>query len=108
MAEWLKRNRRGYLSSGATLLELILTPDGVDKPPAIDRRDAAVAASVIQWLGTNCGMGFIWTCEKKIDRARDIERDKRINLFELRKREADEQREAERRRNRPASRHYER
>ena len=33
----------------------------------ISQRDAFVAATVIQWLGTNIGQGFIEKCQKKIE-----------------------------------------
>jgi hypothetical protein len=53
------------------LLELLLRPDGVEWPQVVSQRDAEVAACVIQWLGTNVGMGFIWEAEKRIDAARE-------------------------------------
>jgi len=34
---------------------------------SISQRDAFVAATVIQWLGTNIGQGFIEKCQKKIE-----------------------------------------
>jgi len=68
-ARW-KRLMRQRLSSGATYLEMILAPNGGPVIPYVSRRDAAVAASVIQWLGTNCGCGFLWACERELEEAR--------------------------------------
>lgn len=68
-AEWKKRNRE-RLSRGWTLLEAILCPDGTENyPPPVSRRDATVAASVVQWFGTNVGGGFVRACERAIDAA---------------------------------------
>jgi hypothetical protein len=36
------------------------------------QRDAAVAASVITWLGTNVGSGFVDSCERQIKREDNI------------------------------------
>jgi len=36
----------------------------------VSRRDAMVAATVIQWLGTNVGRGFVLGVEREIDEAR--------------------------------------
>ena len=77
-AAWKARNRRSPgINSGFTYLEWILCPSGQRYPPPISRRDAAVAASVIQWLGTNIGLGFIRECERKIDQAERTIEDKR-------------------------------
>lgn len=71
LAEWKRRNvRRASINRGFTTLEWILSPECASPPPPISRRDAAVAASVVQWLGTNGGLGFIKTCERKIAEAR--------------------------------------
>lgn len=82
-AKWKKMNRRSPgVNSGFTYLEHILTPDG-GRPGPVSRRDAVVAASVIQWLGTNCGLSLIWDCERKIDALRrtDDEKIRRPSLF---------------------------
>lgn len=70
-AGWKRLNRRRQWH-GATLLELIMQPtsDRGLSPFVVSRRDAEVAASVIQWLGTNVGYGFIRSCERAIDEAR--------------------------------------
>jgi hypothetical protein len=68
----------GWGSGGFTLLELILCPTGRDPHlqgvPVVSRRDAVVAACVIQWLGTNCGGAFLRETERRIDEAQERER----------------------------------
>jgi len=95
-ARW-KKLMRQRLSNGATYLEMILAPNGGPVIPYVSRRDAAVAASVIQWLGTNCGLSFVWGCEREIEQLRrtDDERRSRKSMLALR-REYDAQREAAR------------
>lgn len=86
-AEWLAANRRrAGINGGNTLLELILAPD-CRRAVYVSRRDAEVAACVIQWLGTNCGGAFLRTCEDKIDAedARAIERRRRERERERRR-----------------------
>jgi hypothetical protein len=55
-----------------------------------------VAASVIQWLGTNCGLGFIWQVEQAIEKAEESARVRRRRgtLQALRK-ERDERRRSQ-------------
>ena len=68
--QWKKSNERHpAINSGFTSLEWILAPNA-EWPAPVSDRDAEVAASVIQWLGTNCGMAFMWECERKIEQAR--------------------------------------
>jgi len=38
------------------------------------RRDAVVAASIIQWLGTNVGRGFVLEVERELEKARETQR----------------------------------
>ena len=65
--EWKRHNeRRSGINRGYTYLEWILCPSSQQYPGPVSERDAQVAASVIQWLGTNVGLGFIQTCEQKI------------------------------------------
>jgi hypothetical protein len=94
-AHWIKENRR-LLSSGHTLLAHILCPDDRNTPATVSRRDAVVAASVIQWLGTNCGLGFIWQVEQAIEKAEESARVRRRRgtLQALRK-ERDERRRSQ-------------
>lgn len=68
-AEWRKFQRQWR---GCGLLPLLLSPDGYRNalgeviPVPVSRRDAAVAATIIQWLGTNVGRGFVNRCEAVI------------------------------------------
>ena len=55
-----------------TLDHILGGPDGKAMRPT--DRDSIVAASVIQWLGTNCGRGFIDECEREIDNGNRISR----------------------------------
>lgn len=67
LEKWREDNvRHQAINSGFSTLEWILCPDGEKRPGLVSHRDAQVAASVIQWLGTNCGQGFIWECERRI------------------------------------------
>lgn len=71
--EWKKSNiRHSWLNSGFTSLEWILCPEGNWGPPPVSERDAQVAASVIQWLGTCCGFHFMRKCEDKIKKADEL------------------------------------
>jgi len=63
--------RKPGINGGRGILEILLTPEKYDNgytSTRISQRDAKVAASVIQWLGTSCGMGFLIETEKKIQR----------------------------------------
>ena len=74
--EWVKRNaRKPGINGGYTLLEHILCESGNKYPKEVSPRDMFVAASVIQWLGTNCGKWFMRECEEKIpelSKAREV------------------------------------
>ncbi|MCK5604361.1 hypothetical protein KAR91_20900 [Candidatus Pacearchaeota archaeon] len=73
---WKKRNvRQPYSNGGFTYLEWILCPDDRRVPALVSDRDAEVAASVIQWLGTNVGTSFVYECESKIKLERKREQD---------------------------------
>lgn len=71
---WLKENKQvPGLNGGYGLLEhLLSTKPGI--VAMVSDRDSVVAASVVQWLGTNCGRGFIYECEREISAARELER----------------------------------
>lgn len=61
---WAKDNeRKPWLNSGRGILELLVKPLG-----PITQRDMDVATAVIQWLGTNVGMGFLKGVELQINR----------------------------------------
>lgn len=73
LAEWKRENKRSPgVNRGYSLIEWILCPDGRTEPLPVSTRDARVAASVIQWLGTNCGLAFMRRCEQKIRQARSL------------------------------------
>jgi hypothetical protein len=65
--EWCKENERQRgVNSGFTLLEWLLCPPGQIRPDPVTFRDMQVASSVIQWLGTNCGLAFLHETDRKI------------------------------------------
>lgn len=70
-----KKHAASNLSSGGTLLDHILWPEKSQSvwrfPPQASRRDAVVAATVVQWLGTACGHSFVVGCEREIHEADD-------------------------------------
>lgn len=73
--KWDEENKRSPgIKGGFGILELLLdkklrTVETVfHSPPPITQRDAFVAATVVQWLGTNCGKWFLEECEKKINK----------------------------------------
>lgn len=68
---WAKDNTRspGW-NSGFTTLEWILCPEGQRHPSPVTHRDAQVATSVIQWLGTNCGLALVREAERRINEER--------------------------------------
>ena len=71
-AEWKRMNREW-----PDLLGLILAPEDGRRdlltkqilPAYVTRRDAVIAASIVQWLGTNVGGGFVRRCEQKVKEA---------------------------------------
>lgn len=76
--EWIKLNeRKPAINYGFTTLEHILDPsveilrgkrqECWPSPPRPSQRDAEVATTLIQWLGTNCGKGFVDRCERRIN-----------------------------------------
>ncbi len=74
--EWERKNKRQPgLNGGLGYLEMLLNPNSKRLSSFgpcsfgakdITQRDAFVAATVIQWLGTNVGGCFIEECEKII------------------------------------------
>lgn len=96
---WQKENERvSSVNHGYASLELILTPTRIrresprgwhDSPyyvPPVSQRDAEVATTVIQWLGTSCGLSFMLECEREIKEAkaerRDMEHERHLNVFQ--------------------------
>ena len=75
LKRWRSENKsRQAFNGGAGVLELILSEDSNDYAADLTQRDATVAATVIQWLGTNCGRAFLHECEREIERQRETER----------------------------------
>jgi len=73
-AAWIRENRDRF---SRPLLSGILCTDkdraaGWEAVP-VTRRDAMVAATVIQWLGTNVGRGFVLGVEREIETARQLQ-----------------------------------
>ena len=69
LEKWKKHNKRQPgLNYGYTYLELILCPSDIPgfTPPPVSDRDAEVAACIIQWLGTCCGLSFMSECEREV------------------------------------------
>lgn len=65
---WVKENHPPcWLNGGIGILQGILDPDcGSSSPvPEITQAEAAAAATVIQWLGSNCGWSFLEECIRK-------------------------------------------
>lgn len=78
----MQQARQAGVNGGRGLLENILSPTRIDRTgswigspppyvPPVSQRDAEVAATIIQWLGTNCGRGFVWEAEREIATATD-------------------------------------
>lgn len=80
--EWIKENTRGEgMAGNARLLEHILSVKkrrGLGGPEPVlnfvTQREAHVATSVIQWLGTNCGQSFLHVVQRRIDQVREEDR----------------------------------
>ncbi len=67
--EWEKVNQNQPGTNGRLgYLEMLLNQfdDSHIGVSSISQRDAFVAATIIQWLGTNIGQCFIEQCEQKI------------------------------------------
>lgn len=70
--QWLKENEpRPGLNFGQGILQDLFIERGEDSPftkkwiTEITNRDRMIAATVIQWLGTNCGMAFLYDALKR-------------------------------------------
>jgi hypothetical protein len=75
---WIEENTRvPWVNYGTALLEAMLVPREIidkqkdhffDGTPVheLTQREAEIAATVIQWLGTNNGQSFLWKVEQKI------------------------------------------
>lgn len=85
LEQWQKLQQRSpHVNGGIGTLEAVLTPtrqtdtnvlSWAFRPgyvPIVTQRDAEVAATVVQWLGTNCGGAFLAECERQVKAARAI------------------------------------
>lgn len=71
VTKWKERNEEELDRHDHSMLETILARYDNDVPYASDR-DSIVAASVIQWLGTNVGRCFMEDCENEIGESKRI------------------------------------
>ena len=56
---WAEQNKpKSWLNYGQGILQDLMVKNGKWEY-AITQRDATIVATVIQWLGTNCGQGFL-------------------------------------------------
>lgn len=77
---WAEVNQRAHgFNGGGGTLELILYKGPNSDPMSIfvsvaeiTQRDATVAATVIQWLGSNCGRDFLDNYQRVVKAMKDI------------------------------------
>jgi len=67
--EWKKANQA---SVGRSLLDWLLAVEPNNPKGEVSQRDATVAATIVQWLGTHIGQNFLKRVE---ERARDERED---------------------------------
>lgn len=76
---WEKENERHPgINGGYTLIEHLLCPSdskrcrltGMHQPDSVSQHDMTIATTIIQWLGTNCGLCFMQTAEREIEKRR--------------------------------------
>jgi hypothetical protein len=99
--QWKALNRQYH----DRLLGLLLAPDDGPRDPltrevlpvSVSRRDAAVAASIIQWLGTNVGRGFVQGCERVVQEANRLRLEIGVRRANLRARSEDQRTPLQRR-----------
>ncbi len=72
---WRVENELARSGDSIGLLRLLLQPEGKGEWFQITTRDAAVATTIIQWLGTPVGRCFVSTCERQIEEERKLQRD---------------------------------
>lgn len=68
LARWIGMNRKPW-NYGQPLLELLLKYAGVDPP--YTQRDHDIASTLMQWLGTNVGGGYLHECQRELELARE-------------------------------------
>jgi hypothetical protein len=67
---WRAENVRDRYTAGGILQQLFMRQEGESRwywrpRLLINRRDSMVAATVVQWLGTNVGYGFLTECLRR-------------------------------------------
>lgn len=67
---WLKQNDQHYSSYGCGLAQdLMLSTHNHEKPeqlePWLSNRERKILATFVQWLGTNCGLSFLFEVTRK-------------------------------------------
>lgn len=80
MAAWKRLNRDYSGRKDWSFLDQLAASTNLKSP--ITQRDHDVAATVIQWLGTNFGLGFLMETEKKIRELKDEHAARRRELWE--------------------------
>lgn len=75
---WREWNDGRMSTSTKNVLHFILCPEALQdkgyQTVAYSRRDAQVAATVVQWLGTNVGRSFVIEAEERIKKATELQR----------------------------------
>lgn len=75
LKHWREENQsRRWMNGGKGVLELIMSNDSGRGAAPITQRDATVAATLIQWLGTNCGQAFISEVDAEHKKKKDAKR----------------------------------
>lgn len=60
--EWIKENeKRSYINRGHGILQDLFIDDNGVFHHTITPNDKLIAATVVQWFGSNCGMAFLET-----------------------------------------------
>ena len=84
--EWEKKNTSEYFSdskpflNGRGTLDYLLAEDNNDPRGEVSDRDREVAATVIQWLGSNVGMSFLNEVKEKLKKElKEEERVRRLS-----------------------------
>lgn len=82
--KWKEENtRHAGLNRGFTALEWILCPTKQRYPRRALQHEATIAATLVQWFGTNCGGCFVRECEKEIEKRNLRRRDMRHEQWQL-------------------------
>lgn len=68
---WAEENKR-WMKDGdhASVLQYILSEDGGKTVPETSERDEMIAASIIQWLATPIGRGFLAELHDTVQKAK--------------------------------------